>query len=231
MSSKRVALALALIFIVVGVFAAQVYQQKNFKFSYSEQPVHSIAVSSGLTSLKAITINEYFMPAFSLSTAVQAPEANQSILTNSTRSQIFDYISQNPGMQFRAICSALFLPVGLAEYHLGVLVRAGLVSFVRDGRYKRFFVAKRFSKHEMATISLLRHKTVKRILEALLCRRQLSHGKLAAEVSITSQALTWQMKTLRNTEFVLQVNEGLKTIYLLDESSKPSLITYLATVN
>jgi hypothetical protein len=64
---------------------------------------------------------------------------------------------------------------------LGVLVRSGLVSFVRDGRYKRFFAAKRFSKRETAAICLLRHKTAKKILEALLCRGQLSHGKLADE--------------------------------------------------
>jgi predicted transcriptional regulator len=114
---------------------------------------------------------------------------------------------------------------------LGVLVRSGLVSFVRDGRYKRFFAAKRFSKRETAAICLLRHKTAKRILEALLCRGQLSHGKLADEVAITSQALTWQMKTLGKTEFVLQVNEGLKTIYMLDNSREPQLRAYLEIVN
>ena len=134
-------------------------------------------------------------------------------------------------MQFRAVCAGLSLPVGLAQYHLGVLVKAGLVSFVRDGRYKRFFVSKRFTKREMAAISLLRHKTAKKILEALLSKKQLSHGRLADEVSISSQALTWQMRSLRNTEFVLQVNEGLKTVYSLDEDSAPLLRTYLAIVN
>ena len=144
--------------------------------------------------------------------------------------EIYDFISGNPGVSFRAICAGLCLPVGLAEYHLGVLVRSGLVSFVRDGRYKRFFVAKRFSKRDMAAICLLRHTTAKKILETLIFRKQLSHGKLADEVCITSQALTWQMKTLGKTEFVLQVNEGLKTIYSLDDSCEPKLKAYLAVV-
>jgi len=77
----------------------------------------------------------------------------------------------------------------------------------------------------------LRHKTAKRILEALLCKGELSHGKLADEVAISSQALTWQMKTLGKTEFVLQVNEGLKTIYMLDESREPQLRAYREIVN
>jgi hypothetical protein len=51
------------------------------------------------------------------------------------------------------------------------------------------------------------------------------------KVAITSQALTWQMKTLGKTEFVLQVNEGLKTIYMLDNSREPQLRAYLEIVN
>ena len=39
---------------------------------------------------------------------------------------------------------------------------------IRDGRYKRFFVSKRFSKREMLAICLLRHKTTRRIIEVLL---------------------------------------------------------------
>jgi len=104
------------------------------------------------------------------------------------------------------------------------------VSFIRDGRYKRFFHAKKFSKKEMLTISLLRHKTARRILEVLLNKKEISHGALACEVSITSQALTWQMKRLGKTEFVLQANDGLRTIYSLDEASAPLLIQYLTLV-
>jgi predicted transcriptional regulator len=144
--------------------------------------------------------------------------------------QIYNYIESNPGVQFRGICAALSLPVGLAQYHLGVLVKSGLVSFIRDGRYKRFFLSKKFSRKQMLTISLLRHETAKRILEALLRKKQLAHGELAGEVSITSQALTWQMKRLGKTEFITQANEGLRTIYSIDEASAPLLMQYLTLV-
>jgi predicted transcriptional regulator len=226
LNTKRV-ITFALIFIVIGCFMAQLYQQKNSKFSLGQQPVYQLPDA---TNLKPMSFDTYFTLASSLSTLVEAPSANAPILANSTRSQIYDYIIGNPGVQFRALCSALCLPVGLAEYHLGVLIRSGLVSFVRDGRYKRFFISKQFSKREILAICLLRHKTVKRIIETLLCKKQLSHGSLAGEVAITSQALTWQMKTLRNTEFVLQVNDGLRTVYSLDESRSPTLVKCLAVV-
>jgi len=181
-------------------------------------------------SLGEVTTNPYYLLALSTSFGVNTGANNHTSFNNGTRTQIYNYIEGNPGVQFRGICSALSLPVGLAQYHLGVLVKAGLVSFIRDGRYKRFFPSKKFSRKEMLTISLLRHKTTRKILEVLLNKKQLSHGELAYEVSITSQALTWQMKRLGKTAFVLQANEGLRTIYSLDENSTPMLMQYLALV-
>jgi DNA-binding transcriptional ArsR family regulator len=230
LSFKRVTVALVLISIVFGCFAAQLYQQRSFKFSYSETPTHQFQFDRGTSTLPSITMDKTYMIAFPISFNVEASTIDQPSFNNSTRMQIANFISENPGIQFRGICTALCLPVGLAQYHLGVLIKAGLVSFVRDGRYKRFFVSKKFSKKDMAAISLLRHKTAKRIIEALLCKKQLSHGRLACEVSVTSQALTWQMKTLKSTEYVVQVNEGLKTVYSLDEASAPMLKKYLAIV-
>ncbi len=230
MNAKRVAIASALTLIVIGCFAAQIYQQKIFSYSYSRDRTRRLEIYSGITSLKAITIDKTVMLAFSPSFNVQADTYTASP-TNSTRTQIYNYISANPGVQFRAVCASLCLPVGLAQYHLGVLVKSGLVSFVRDGRYKRFFISKRFTKREIAAICLLRRKTVKSIFEALLSKKELAHGKLADEVGVTSQALTWQMKCLRNTEFVVQTNDGLKTLYSINQASAPMLNRFLATLN
>ncbi len=215
---------------IISSFPAQLYQQQNFKYSYIESGHQMQIQISSLAGLNSVSINPYILFGATPSLHVASPVASQTYLENNTRNQIFSYITQNPGVQFRGICAALCLPLGLAEYHLGVLVRSGLVSFVRDGRYKRFFASKRFSKREMLTISLLRHKTAKRILEVLLQKKELSHSRLAGEVEITSQALTWQMKTLRNTRFVLQVNDGLKTLYSLDDAATPMLVKYLAVV-
>ena len=204
---KRALIAFALASIIVVSFAAVLQQQRNFQ---------------------EVTANPYCLLA--LPTSFVNFANSQSTFNNGTRTQIYNYIEENPGVQFRGVCAGLSIPVGLAQYHLGVLIKAGLVSFIRDGRYKRFFPSKKFSRKERLTISLLRHKTARKILEALLDKKQLSHGELAGEVSITSQALTWQMKRVVKTQFVLQTNEGLKTIYSLDENSMPTLTKYLAFV-
>jgi predicted transcriptional regulator len=207
---KRVVFAFVLVSIVLVSFAALLQQQK---------------------SLQAVTTSPYCLLALPTSFSVNVGANNQASFSNGTRTQVYNYVESNPGVQFRGICTALSLPVGLAQYHLGILVKSGLVSFIRDGKYKRFFLSKKFSRKEMLTISLLRHKTARKILEALLNKKQLSHGELARKVSITSQALTWQMKRVGKTPFVLQANEGLRTIYSLDEASSPLLIQYLTLVD
>lgn len=230
MTRKHVAINLAviaLILVVVGAFSAQLYEQTQFRYSYEYR--HGVTVSSA-AALNAVTINQYTLLAFTPSFATATSVPSQSYLNNTTRSEIYTYISQNPGAQFRAIAAALCLPLGLAEYHLAVLVKSGLISYIRDGRYKRFFTAKQYTKSQMQTISLLRHRTARRILEALLHKRELSHSRLADEVAITSQALTWQMKTLRNTNFVIEVNVGLKTVYSIEQSAELTLSKYLALV-
>jgi predicted transcriptional regulator len=206
------------------------WQQQNFHCTQTmEGGVRHIEYLSFAGS-RAVSIDHYTLLAVPTILNFQTPIPNQTYLINSTRLQIFDYITQNPGIQFRAVASALCLPVGLAEYHLGILVRSGLVSFVRDGRYKRFFVSKQFSKREMLAICLLRRKTTRKILEVLLRRSKQSHCKLAGDVAITSQALTWQMKKLRSAKFVLQINDGPRTIYTLNENTKPMIEKYLTTV-
>jgi len=227
---KRAIIAFALASIIIVSFAALLHQQKSFTFSIAKTSPCFVQVYSGVASLRAVTTNPYCLLALPTSFSVNVSANSQAPFNNGTRTQIYNFVKDNPGIQFRGICTALSIPVGLAQYHLGVLVKAGLVSFIRDGRYKRFFLSRKFSRKEMLTISLLRHKTAKRILEALLNKKRLSHGELAGEVSITSQALTWQMKSLKKTKFVLQANDGLRTIYSLNEASVPLLKKYIYLV-
>jgi DNA-binding transcriptional ArsR family regulator len=227
---KRAIIAFVLASIIIVSFAALLQQQKSFTFSVTSTPSCLVQVYSGIPSLRAVTTDPYCLLAFSPSFSVDVSANNQAPFNNGTRTQIYNFVKDNPGIQFRGICASLSLPVGLAQYHLGVLVKAGLVSFVRDGRYKRFFLSKKFSKKEMLMISLMWHKTARKILEVLLNRKQMSHGELAGDVSITSQALTWQMKRLGKTELILQANEGLKIIYSLDEASAPLLKKYMTLV-
>jgi hypothetical protein len=44
---------------------------------------------------------------------------------------VYNFAVANPGIQFRGICNGLGIAIGTAEFHLGVLKKAELISFVR----------------------------------------------------------------------------------------------------
>jgi predicted transcriptional regulator len=141
-----------------------------------------------------------------------------SLLNQTTRMQIYNFITNNPGVNFRGICNALTLPIGVVQYHLAVLMKGGLVSNRRDGRNKRYFESKKFSSTEMKIISVLRHETAGKILTILHDEESLSHGELAQRLNISSQALTWHMKQLKESGLVTGLADGITVKYFLDEA-------------
>lgn len=141
------------------------------------------------------------------------------LLNQSTRIEIYSFVKNNPGIHFRGICDNLGLPIGVVQYHLGLLTRAGLLLVHRDRQYKRYFETQRFGEIEMKMISILRHKTVRRILAVLSERDSIFHKDLAFKLDISSQALTWQMNRLRKTGLVDAVKEGMKVKYLLNQEN------------
>ena len=225
----RTLLTLTIIFVITLSFAAVIQKQKNTNsstlalhgqleslianpalFNQLTFPIHTAPFPSTFLAPSVISINDAENPA--------------AVFNNSTRIEIYDFVKANPGVQFRGICNELGLSIGVAQFHLGVLTKAGLVSFFRDGKYKRFFESKRFSRKQMKLISLLRHNTASRILRTILERKKVSRGELAQTLAITSQGLTWQTNRLEKEGLIQESKEGLKLIYSLDKANALALI-------
>ncbi len=156
-------------------------------------------------------------------------EIHLSVLSNSTRADIYEYIVANPGVQFKGICAGLSIAIGTAEFHLGVLKRAGLICFFRDGKYKRFFVSRKFSLKEMKLLCILRHETTRNIIKKLDAEKIMNHSKLANSLCISSQGLTWQMNRLVEEGIIQEHFEGIKLTYRITETYTgflPYLFTY-----
>jgi len=147
-----------------------------------------------------------------------SPNYSAHLLNQTTRLQIYNFITNNPGINFRGICNSLTLPIGVVQYHLAVLMRGGLISNRRDGRNKRYFESKKFSSIEKKILSVLRHETAAKILAILHDDESASHGKLAQCLNISSQALTWHMKQLKEESLVRGRADGATIKYSLDET-------------
>ena len=71
----------------------------------------------------------------------------------------------------------------------------------------------------MQTISVLRHKTAGKILRILTENQSISHHDLASKLEISSQALSWQMRGLREMELVDSVTDSVEVIYSITEEN------------
>jgi predicted transcriptional regulator len=148
----------------------------------------------------------------------------------STRGEIMAYILTNPGVYLREISDDLALPMGVVQYHLWVLGKNGELEECRSGRYRRFFGAARYPETKRKVLSLLRQGTAGRILSSL-SEEPLTHMKLAAILGISSQALSWHVRRLREMGMIEieTQNRGQRT-YVLPDFVCQEVQTYLASL-
>jgi predicted transcriptional regulator len=139
-----------------------------------------------------------------------------SLLNQPTRLEIYNFIKNNPGVHFRGVCNSMDLPVGVVQYHLGVLENAGLVRVYDDGQLKRYFESNTYTAKEVKLISLLRHETTGKILADLSQNTFVLHKDLARNLGVSPQALSWQMNQLKKTGLIETAKEGINVKYSLN---------------
>ncbi len=155
---------------------------------------------------------------------------SQWMLNSSTRLTIYNYVSGNPGVHFRGICSGLGLTVGVVQYHLNRLTSQGLLSSRKDRRYRRYFEARRFSEEEMEVFSTLRIETARRAISIILKSPRITHGALAAILGISSQGLTWVMGRLKEEGAVRVENDCRFVRYTIKDEYRETLVDCLGIV-
>ncbi|MFB6183547.1 MAG: winged helix-turn-helix transcriptional regulator [Haloarculaceae archaeon] len=107
-----------------------------------------------------------------------------------TREAIAGYLSTTPGAHFSKIRDDLDLATGETQYHLRKLETAGVIESRRDGDYRRFFPAGRFSEFEQVALGYLRRTTPRGMVLALLRDPDLSGAELADRVGVSRPSVS-----------------------------------------
>ena len=145
-------------------------------------------------------------------------------LNLTSRSMIYNFIQANPGAHLRRISSALSISIGSAQYHLDRMVNGELLETEKDSKYKRFYVARRFSEIEKQVIALLNRPTTRRIIKLLQRDGEIRHQVLACSLGVTSQAITWQVKLLRDQDIIFPSEKNGVTCYMLTRAARVVLV-------
>jgi len=106
------------------------------------------------------------------------------------RPALVGYLETTPGAHFSKIRDDLGLGTGETQHHLQRLLDAGAVESRRDGDYRRFFPAERFSEAEQTALGYLRRQTPRGMVVALLREPGASGNELAETVSVSPPTIS-----------------------------------------
>ena len=88
--------------------------------------------------------------------------------TSDVRDAIRGYLAMTPGAHFSKLRDDLHLGTGETQHHLRTLESAGEVTSFKDGDYRRYYPAERFTSFEMVALGYLRRPTPRGMLVELL---------------------------------------------------------------
>jgi len=101
------------------------------------------------------------------------------------RDAIAGYLAATPGAHFSKVRDDLSLGTGETQHHLRRLADAGAVESFRDGEYRRYVPAGRFSGFEKRALGYLRRSTPRGMLIALLRDPTLTASDLAEHLEVS----------------------------------------------
>lgn len=103
---------------------------------------------------------------------------------------IAGYVSATPGAHFSKVRDDLQLGTGETQHHLRSLSNDGAIESRKDGDYRRYFPADRFSDFEQVALGYLRRETPRGMIVALLSDPSLSARAIADRLEVSRPTIS-----------------------------------------
>jgi len=152
----------------------------------------------------------------------------KKLLEVGIRQKLFTLISECPGIHFRDAQRRTESSTGNLTYHLDCLVKAGLLTSVRDGKYLRYYAFTEKSTEEKRILEMARRKTDRHILLLLIQNETNTNEELSKILNLSPSTISWHIKKLIETNILSVKAEGRKVFYSVNNQELVSgiLIKY-----
>ncbi len=139
-------------------------------------------------------------------------EKERKILELDVRKKIYDIIKKFAGCHFREIERISKLSTGTVKYHLDYLANRGLIDLIKEGNNSRYF-PRYFNSENKRLMSLLRQKSIRKILLFMLIHNNCNHEQVVKYVKLSPSTVSWHLKKLKESNVVGFIRTGRKTYY------------------
>ncbi|WP_456321609.1 winged helix-turn-helix transcriptional regulator [Palaeococcus sp. (in: euryarchaeotes)] len=129
----------------------------------------------------------------------------------STREQILQYISINPGITFRRLVDELGMGIGNVQYHLHVLEKRGLIVSKKMGG-KRYLFPKNFEGKYEPLLRAISTETQRKIL-LLLSEGEKNQSEISSTLKLSPATINYHTKQMEKLGLIKRNRRGREVIY------------------
>jgi predicted transcriptional regulator len=131
--------------------------------------------------------------------------------TSDVRDAIVGYVARTPGAHFSKLRDDLQLGTGETQHHLRRLLDAGTLVSRRDGDYRRFYPADRFTEFEQVALGFLRRETPRALVVACLRQPGRTGAELAAALDVSRPTVSTTGRALADAD-LLDRSDGYRVV-------------------
>jgi len=133
------------------------------------------------------------------------------------RKKIYRFILEHPGVNLSRIAELLKMNVPLVDYHTLQLEDDGLISIVKEGGFKRYFVSGKTGERDKRFLGVLRQETPLKIVLFLLDNPYSKHKEILKNFDIRGSSLTYHLNKLVKSGIVHHIKSSEKKGYVIPD--------------
>ena len=116
-----------------------------------------------------------------------------------TRQEIYNFILKNPGLHLNELSRKLSIPISTINYHLNYLKKLDVLIAKPNGKYVRYYIARKIGEKDKKIISLLRQDIPFKIVMFLLLYPNSSQTEISKHLRRHSTTISFHLEKLINT--------------------------------
>ena len=133
---------------------------------------------------------------------------NNNLLEFKTRRQIYQFISNNPGLHKRELSRKLKIPKTTLNYHLINLEKRDLISKKTELCYVRYYIENKIGTKEKELMGLFRNEIIGHIIAVFFFQVATSKIELSDFLEKHPNTINHYLKKLRDADVIIPAKKG-----------------------